>query len=165
MCVSWQVKCQLIGAFSLVFDIQWIHCQNLQQIELYLDDEYGESVSKTNVALHWRQNSCPGTTFKFLVFNYWAIWRVTTCSPLTLRICFINTPQHLLSLLSKTLPNTCSKCSIWSFLCPSHVKVLFSTNTHLTHFFQSHPNSYFCSFWRDVVSCIQFSKFCQSHVC
>ena len=26
---SWQVKCKLIGAFSLGFDIQWIHCQYL----------------------------------------------------------------------------------------------------------------------------------------
>ena len=59
------------------------------------------------LALHWRQNSCPGTTLIFLVFSYWAIWRVITCLSWTLRQCFINTPQHLLSLLSETLPNTC----------------------------------------------------------
>ena len=29
MRVSWQVKCQLIGALSLMFEIQWIHCQYL----------------------------------------------------------------------------------------------------------------------------------------
>ena len=29
MCVCWQVKWWLIGAFSLVFDIQWIYCQYL----------------------------------------------------------------------------------------------------------------------------------------
>ena len=30
----------------------------------------------------------------FLVFSCWAIWRVITCSPLTLRQSFMNTPQH-----------------------------------------------------------------------
>ena len=53
------------------------------------------------VALHWRQNSCPGIILTFLVFNCSTIWRVITCSPLTLWRCFINTPHHLLSLLSK----------------------------------------------------------------
>ena len=45
MRVSWQVKCQLIVDFFLVFDIQWIHCQYLYQIELYLDNQDSESVS------------------------------------------------------------------------------------------------------------------------
>ena len=101
MHVSWQVKCLLIRAFPLVFDIQRINCQHLEQIEIYLDHQYSESVSNKNVALHWRRNSCPGATLIFLVFSCWAIWRVITCSPLTLRQCFINTPQHLLSFLQK----------------------------------------------------------------
>ena len=137
MRVSWQVKRQLIG----VFDIQWIHCQYLWQTELYLDHQYSESVSNKNLALRRRQNSCLGTTLIFLVFSCWAVWRVITCSRLTLRRCFINTPQHSLSLLSKTLPNTCSWCSIWSFLSRPHLKVLLSTNTRLSRLFQSHPNS------------------------
>ena len=29
MHVSWQVKCQSIGAFYLVFNVQWIYCQHL----------------------------------------------------------------------------------------------------------------------------------------
>ena len=141
MRVSWQVKRQLIGVFSLLFDIQWIHCQYLQQIEIYLDHQYSESVSNKNLALHWRQDSCPSTTLIFLVFSCWAIWRVIICSSLTLRRYFINTAQHLLFLLSKTLPNTNSEYSVWSFLSPSHLKVLLSTNTRLPHLFQSHQNS------------------------
>ena len=66
------------------------------------------TVSNKNLALHWRQNSYPDTTLIFLVFSCQAIWRVISSSPLTFRQCFINTPQHLLSLLSKTLPSTCS---------------------------------------------------------
>ena len=52
-CVSWEVKWQLIGAFSLVLDIQWIRCQYLQQIEIYLDHQYSASVSSKKLALHW----------------------------------------------------------------------------------------------------------------
>ena len=48
-------------------------------------------------------NSFPGTTLIFLAFSCWAILRVITCLPLTLQRCFMNTPQHLLLLLSKTL--------------------------------------------------------------
>ena len=59
-----------------------------------------------------------------MVFSCWSIWRMMTCSPLTLQRCFINTAQHLLSFLSKTLPHTCSWCSILSFLSPWHLKVL-----------------------------------------
>ena len=59
-----------------------------------------------------------------LVFSCYAIWRVIICSPLTLLRCSINTAQYLLSLLSKTLPNTCSHCRLSSFLSPSHLKVL-----------------------------------------
>ena len=99
MHISWQVKCQLIGAFSLVSDIQWIHCQYLQQIEIYLEHQYSESVSNKSLALCWRQNGCLGRTF--LVFSCWAIWRVITCSPLTLQQCFINTAQHLLPYSQK----------------------------------------------------------------
>ena len=66
------------------------------------------SVSHKNLALHWRQNSYPGITLIFLVYSCWAVWRVITSLPLTLQRCYINTPQHLVSLLSKTLPNTCS---------------------------------------------------------
>ena len=77
------MKCQLIGAFSVVFNIQWIHCKYLQQIEIYLDYHYSESVSDKNVALRLRQNSCPGTTLVFLVFSCWAIWRVIACSTLS----------------------------------------------------------------------------------
>ena len=62
----------------MVFDI---HCQYLQQIEIYLDQQYSEPVSNKNLALHWRQDSCPVTTLIFLVFSCWAIWRVITCSP------------------------------------------------------------------------------------
>ena len=91
MRVSWQVKCQLIGAFSLVFDNQWIHCHYLLQIEIYLDHQYSESSSNRNLTLHWWQNSCPGIALILLNFRYWAIWRVVTCSTLTLRRCFINT--------------------------------------------------------------------------
>ena len=100
--------------------------------------QYNDSVSNKNLALHRRQNNCPGITLIFLVFSCWAIWRVITRSFLKLRQCFINTPQHLLSLLSKILRNTCSQCSIWSFLSPSYSKVLLSTNTCLPHLFQSH---------------------------
>ena len=85
MLVSGQVKCHWTWAFSLVFDIQWIHCQYLLQTELYLDHQYSESVSNKNLALYRRQNSCPGTTLIFLAFSYWAIRRVFTCSPSTLR--------------------------------------------------------------------------------
>ena len=104
--VRWQVKRQLIGAFTLVFEIQWIHYQYLQEIELNLDHQCNESSSYRNLALHWRQNSFPGTTLIFLAFSHWAIWRVITCSPLTLWQCFINSPKYLLYLLSKALPNT-----------------------------------------------------------
>ena len=97
--LCWGTVCQHTGemtidwAFTLVFDIQWIHCQYLQQIELYLHHQFNESVSNKNLALHWPQNSCPGIGLTFLVFSCWAIWRVITCSPLTLRWCFINTPH------------------------------------------------------------------------
>ena len=74
----------------------------------YIDHQHSESISNKNLSLHWQQNSCPGTALIFLFFSCWAIWRVITCSPLTLRRCFINTAQYLLFLLSKTLPNTCS---------------------------------------------------------
>ena len=94
-----------------------------------------------NLALHWRQDSCPGTTLIFMVFSCWAIWRVITCSPLTLQRYFINSAQHLLSLLSKTLPNTSSQYSTWPSLSPSHLKVLLSTNSFLPHLFQRHANS------------------------
>ena len=33
----------------------------------YLDHQYSESVSNKNLALHWQQDSCPGTTLIFLV--------------------------------------------------------------------------------------------------
>ena len=71
MRVNWPVKCQCqtIGAISLVFDNQLIHCQYLQEIEIYLDDQYSESVSNKNLALHWQQNSCPGIALTFLVFS------------------------------------------------------------------------------------------------
>ena len=143
MPVKWQVTdwFQLIGAFSLVSDIERIHCQYLSHIEIYLHHQYSESVSNKNLALYWRQNSCLGTTLIFLVFSCCAIWRVITYSPLTFQQCFINTPQHLLSLLSKTLSNACSSCSTWSFLSPSHLKVLLYSDTCLPHPFQSHPNS------------------------
>ena len=36
-----------------------------------------------------------------MVFSCWFIWRLITCSPLTLPWCFINTPQHLLSFSQK----------------------------------------------------------------
>ena len=64
------------------------------------------SVSNKNLALHWQRNSYPGITLVFFIFICKAIWRVITFLPW--RRCFINTPQHLLSFLSKTLPNTCS---------------------------------------------------------
>ena len=51
------------------------------------------------------------------------------------------------------------------FFSSSHLKVLLSTNMCLPHLFQSHPNSWFYSFLWNVASCIQFSKFCQSHIC
>ena len=125
MRVSWLVKCQLIGGFSLVFDIHWIHCQYLQQIEIYLDHQYIESVSKKNLVLLYRQNICPVTTLIFLVFSCWVIWRVTTCSPLALRQYFINTAQNLLSLLSKIPAHN---VAYRHFISPSHLKVLLSTN-------------------------------------
>ena len=64
------------------------------------------SVSNKNLALHWQRNSYPGITLVFFIFICKAIWRVITFLPW--RRCFINTPQHLLSFLSKTLPNTYS---------------------------------------------------------
>ena len=78
------MKCQLIGAFSLVFDIQWTQCQYLEQIEIYLDHQYSESLSNKNSTLHWRQNSCRGTTLIFFFFSCWAIWSVITCSTCSL---------------------------------------------------------------------------------
>ena len=71
-----------------------------------------------------KRKTSPGASLIFLVFRCWSIWRMITCWPLTLWQCFINTAQYLLSLLSKTLPNTCSQCSEWSFLSPSYLKVL-----------------------------------------
>ena len=44
-----------------------------------------------------------------------------------------DTPQYLLSLLSKIIPNTCSEGIKSSFHSPSHSKVLLSTNTGLPH--------------------------------
>ena len=114
-------------------------CNKLKFI--LISNTVSNTIFNKNSTLNWQQNSCPGTSLIFLIFSYWAIWRVITCLPLTLLRCFINTAQHLLSLLSKTLPNTCSWCSIWSFFSPSHLKVLLSTNTSLPHPFQSHPNS------------------------
>ena len=114
------------------------------RLKFILNHHYSESVSNKNLALYWRQNSCPGTTLIFFVFSCWTIWRLITCSRLTLRQSFINTAQHLLSLLSKTLPNTFTWCSKRSFHSPSHLKVLLSTKTRLAHLFQSHiqiPNS------------------------
>ena len=84
----------------------WLSVNSLLQIDIYHDHQYSESVSNKNLALCWQQNNCPGTTL-FLFFSCWAIWKVIT-SPLTLWRCFINTAQHLLFLLSKTLPNTSS---------------------------------------------------------
>ena len=74
----------MIGAFSLVFHIQWTQCQYLEQIEIYLDHQYSEPLSNKNSTLHWRQNSCPGTTLIFFVFSCWAICNVITCSACSL---------------------------------------------------------------------------------
>ena len=50
-------------------------------ISTLFDHQCSESVSNKNLVLHWRKNSCPGTTWIFLVYSCWAIWRVNTCSP------------------------------------------------------------------------------------
>ena len=42
------------------------------------------SLSNKNSTLHWRQNSCPGTTLIFFVFSCWAICNVITCSACSL---------------------------------------------------------------------------------
>ena len=97
MLIDWR----LVLSFSLVFDIQWIYRQYLIDWTLSSSWIQSISVSNKNLTLHWLQNSCLGITI-FLVFSYCAIWRVITCSPLTLRRCFIKTPQHLLSLFSET---------------------------------------------------------------
>ena len=121
-----RIRLLIFQAVNLYFVCFW---------NIVLDHQCSESVSNKNLALHWRQSSCPGTTLIFLVINCWGISKVITCSPLILRWCLINTPQHLLSLVSKALPNT------RSFLSPSHLKVMFFTNMCLPHLFQSHPNS------------------------
>ena len=77
-----------------------------------------------------------------MIFSCWAIWRVITCSPLTLRIYFVNTTQYLLFLLSKTLPNICSQCSVWSFLSPSHLKVMLSTHKYVPASSLSRPSKF-----------------------
>ena len=140
----WNVKCQVTGEMPIDWSFFLSVWHSMNSLLVSVADwtlsghQYNDSVSNKNLALHRRQNNCPGITLIFLVFSCWAIWRVITCSFLKLRQCFINTPQHLLSLLSKILPNTCSQCSIWSFLSPSYSKVLLSTNTCLPHLFQNH---------------------------
>ena len=68
--------CKLTGempidwSFSLVFDIQQIHFQYLQQIEIYLDHQYNESLSKKIVVLHSQQNNSPDTKLIFLDFSF-----------------------------------------------------------------------------------------------
>ena len=73
------VLCMLLKYCSLKFDCSlnanWleIFCWYLtfsesQQIESCLDHQYSDSVSRKNLALHWRQNSWPGTTLIFFGF-------------------------------------------------------------------------------------------------
>ena len=136
------MKWQLTGNISFVFDIQWIHSHYLWQIQLCLDYQYSESVSNKNLALHWRQNSCPGTTLIFFgfqllshfesdhlfTFNFPTMYRqyctTLTFSPLR------NITKHLFLMWHMV-----------SFISPLHWKVLFFTNARLPHFFQSHSNS------------------------
>ena len=111
---------------------QWIHCQYLQQTEIYFDHQCNESVFNKSLVLHWRQNSCPGTTLLFLVFSCWAIGRVITCSSVTLAWCFINTAQNLLSSSHKHFQMPVHNVAYGPFLSPSHLKVLLFTKASLS---------------------------------